>query len=209
MRPLSSERAAAPAMPVLLTSAGEPERRLALLGDPDFAPLEAYRREIAARFGPTPHVDPLDGGTEARILLLLETPGPRGTDPRFVSRDNATGTAHNLRRFLTEACIARRETVLWNAVPWIIHTKGARNRPPRRDEIAAGLSILPGFLGRLPRLRTVVLAGRVATLAEPILREARPELAILAMPHPSPTFVNTSPSVALRIATVLAEAAAR
>ncbi len=190
----------------VLATSEDCQRRAAWLGSQAFAPLDAYGRGIAARFGPTPHVDPLDGGTGAGLLLLLETPGPRGPAPRFVSRDNPTGTARNLRRFLGAAGIARRQTVLWNAVPWIIHAEGARNRAPRRAEIETGLSLLAGFVALLPRLRVVVTAGRVAALATPVLRQARPDLALFAMPHPSPTYVNTSPDVAVRIAATLNEA---
>ena len=189
-----------------LARAEERERRAALLDRPAFAPLEAYRRDIAARLGPTPHVDPLDGGADARLLLLLETPGPRGAPPRFISRDNATGTARNLRRFLGAAGIERRQTLLWNAVPWTIHAEGAVNRAPRRAEIEMGLSLLPGFLALLPQLRVVVTAGRVAALATPTLHAARPDLALFAMPHPSPTYVNTSPTVSARIAAALDQA---
>lgn len=189
----------------LVTAEGR-ARRLALLAGIEFERLEAYRHDIDARHGPTPHVDPLDGGTTARILLLLETPGPSGSAPRFVSRDNPTGTARNLTRFLAAAGIDRRQTLLWNAVPWIIHAEGARNRAPRPAEITAGLALLPGLLNLLPNLRAVVLAGRVAQRADTKLREIRPALSRIAMPHPSPTYVNTSPAVRVRIADALTEA---
>ena len=182
--------------------------RLALLAGTEFEQLEAYRHEITARHVATPHVDPLDGGVAARILLLLETPGPTGSTPRFVSRDNPTGTARNLTRFLAAAGIERRHTLLWNAVPWIIHAEGARNRAPRPAEIAAGLALLPGLLDLLPNLRAIVLAGRVAQRADAMLRETRPTLIHIPMPHPSPIYVNTSPAIRLRIAAALAEAAA-
>ena len=177
--------------------------RLALLAAQSFAPLEDYRRMIAARYGNTPHVDPLDGGTEARVLLLLETPGPRGPMPRFVSCDNPTGTARNLTRFLAQAGIERRRIVRWTAVPWIIHPEGARNRAPCSAEITEGLALLPGLLDRLPHLRGVILAGRVAQRAEPYLAQARSTLARVCMPHPSPTYVNTAPTVAKRIGDAL------
>lgn len=191
----------------LLSTTEERALRTALLAGPAFAPLDAYGRDIAAQFGPTPHIDPLDGGTEAQLLLLLETPGPQGSAPRFVSRDNPTGTSRNLRRFLRAASIERRQTVFWSTVPWIIHADGARNRPPRRAEKETGLSLLLGFVALLPRLRVVVMAGRTAALAMSVLRKVRPDLALLAMPHPSPTYVNTSPTVATLIAQILAEAA--
>jgi len=180
--------------------------RLALLAAAEYEPLEAYRHAIAARHGPTPHVDPIDGGTAARVLLLLETPGPSGAAPRFVSRDNPTGTARNLTRFLAAAGIERRETLIWNAVPWVIHAAGVRNRAPRAAETASGLALLPGLLDLLPKLSVVIMAGRIAQRADTMLREIRPMLARITMPHPSPTYVNTSPSIGGRIAAALAEA---
>ena len=175
---------------------------------PHMHPLNRYVAALRARHGAVPDVDPFDGGTAARLLLLLETPGPGAAPLRFVSRDNPTGTAANIRRFGGEAGLARRDTVIWNAVPQVIHRAGARNRAPRRGEIAAGLEDLPGFLALLPRLRVAVLAGRVAARAGPVLAAVRPGLPVLAMPHPSPTFVCTSPAVPARIRAVLAEAAA-
>lgn len=182
-------------------------QRATLLDQPAFRALEASRREIEARFGPTPHADPLDGGAAASLLLLLETPGPSQEQPRFVSRDNPTGTARNLRRFTTEAGLARADTLIWNVVPWHIHAPGARNRAPRRAEIAAGLALLPGFLALLPRLRVIVMAGRVAGLARPLLEAGHPHRVVLAMPHPSPTYVCTSPEIGRRIAETLRRAA--
>ncbi len=171
-------------------------------------PLERYRAELEARHGPTPHCDPLDGGADAECLLLLETPGPRGDTVRFVSRDNATGTARNITRFCAAAGLDRRRMVIWNAVPWTIHAPGARNRAPRRAEIAMGLAELPGFLALLPALRVVVLSGRVAAEAAPVIEAARPDLPVLTMAHPSPTYVVTAPDIAGRLVATLAEAAA-
>jgi uracil-DNA glycosylase len=170
--------------------------------------IERQRTAIASRYGSTPHADPVDGGARAELLVLLETPGPRGVEPRFVSCDNPTGTARNLRRFVARAGIDRRRLILWNAVPWLIHAPGARNRAPNRGEIAAGLAELPAFLDVLPNLAAVVLAGRVASKAAPVISAYRPTLRIFTMPHPSPTYVCTAPTVAARIAATLAAAAA-
>lgn len=181
--------------------------RAAARGLPHVAPLDAFVEALRARHGAVPDVDPADGGTSARLLLLLETPGP-GTEPlRFVSRDNPTGTAANLRRFLDGAGIARADTVIWNAVPQVIHAAGARNRPPRGGEVAAGLAELPGFLALLPGLAVAVLAGRTAARARPAIEALRPGLPVLEMPHPSPTIVCTSPAIAARIVEALARAA--
>jgi len=170
--------------------------------------LEAWRESLTAGGRRVPRFDPLDGGADARLLILLESFGPRGPEPFTVSRDNPTGTSRNLSRFLAEAGIARAETILWNAVPWIIHAPGATNRAPRRAEIAEGIAMLPPFLALLPRLMVAVLAGRVAAEARGTVSAARPDVAVLAMPHPSPTYVCTSPTVPARIVATLAEAAA-
>lgn len=183
--------------------------REAALDDRRMAPLNAMVEALRARHGDVPWADPLDGGAAARLLLLLETPGPGRAGPRFVSRDNPTGTAANLRRFLADADWPREATLIWNAVPWVIHAPGARNRAPRAGEIADGLAELPGLLDMLPDLCAVVLAGRVAARAAPVLAHNAPHLPVWTMPHPSPTIVCTSPAISLRIAGALAAARRR
>lgn len=198
-----------PAAPKSLRSPLALEHRRALVAEaPQLRPLTGYLEGLRAAHGSVPDPDPLDGGAGARLLLMLEAPGPHITCTSLVSRDNPTGTAANLFRFLAEAGIPRRDTLIWNAVPWVIHQPGALNRTPTGDEIAAGLAALPGLLACLPRLALVVLAGRVAGRAAPVLADHRPNLPVLAMPHPSPTFVCTSPDVAARIRATLREAAA-
>lgn len=155
-----------------------------------------------------PLFDPRDGGAAARLLVLLETPGPGGAEERAVSRDNPTGTARNLSRFLSNAGIARGDTILWNAVPWIVHEPGARNRALRRGEIKEGLAALPAFLALLPQLRVVVLSGRVAREAASIVAAHRPAPMLLTMPHPSPTIVCTSPAIPAAIRATLTQARA-
>ncbi|BDL40048.1 Uracil-DNA glycosylase superfamily [Methylorubrum extorquens DSM 13060] len=176
---------------------------------PHVRPLRAFARMIAAERGAAvPDPDPLDGGVEARLLLLLETPGPSIGRTGFVSRDNPTGTAANLFRFLAEAGIARRDTLIWNAVPWVIHAPGALNRAPLRSEASAAAPYFAPLLALLPRLAVVVPAGRFAREASAPLAALRPELPVVAIPHPSPTYVCTAPAVRERILAGLAEAAA-
>jgi uracil-DNA glycosylase len=174
--------------------------RLALRDGAHVAPLRALADRIAREQGAqVPDPDPLDGGVGARLLILLETPGPSIGRTGFVSRDNDTGTAANLGRFLDEAGVARADTLIWNAVPFVIHAPGARNRAPRAGEIRAGAGYLDPLLALLPRLRAVVLSGRVAGLLAPQVAHLRPELALERVPHPSPTYVCTSPTVPARI----------
>ncbi|GJE41645.1 uracil-DNA glycosylase [Methylobacterium soli] len=197
-----------PAAPKSLADPAALAARRALVGAPHLAPVRALARIIAAeRDAPVPDPDPLDGGAEARMLLLLETPGPAIFKTGFVSRDNATGTAANLFRFLAEAGIARRDTLIWNTIPWVIHPEGALNRAPRRAEMTAAIPYLAPLLACLPRLAVVALSGRFAAGLGPALADLRPGLPVVALPHPSPTYVCTSPEVATRIRAGLAEAA--
>ena len=202
--------AAEPAAPKSLADPAILAARRAGIEAPHLAPLRALARRIAAERGaPVPDPDPLDGGVAARLLLLLETPGPAVLRTGLVSRDSATGTAANLFRFLREAGLARRDTLIWNAIPWVIHAEGALNRAPRRGELRAAEPYVAPLLALLPRLAVVVLAGRVAreTAAAP-LAELRPSLPVIAVPHPSPTYVCTAPAVPARIRAGLREAAA-
>ncbi|MCJ2106184.1 uracil-DNA glycosylase [Methylobacterium sp. E-041] len=171
------------------------------------APLRAMAARIAREFdAAVPDPDPLDGGIQARLLLLLETPGPAIVRTGFVSRDNPTGTAANLFRFLAEAGIARADTLIWNAIPFVIHAEGALNRAPRRSEIRAAAPCLAPLLALLPDLAVVVLSGRVAGMARESIAALRPGLPVVAIPHPSPTYVCTAPDVAARIRAGLGEA---
>ncbi|MDP1025917.1 uracil-DNA glycosylase family protein [Sphingomonas sp. KR1UV-12] len=180
--------------------------RAARLREGHVVALEWLRVPLLAAGRRVPHFDPADGGDRARLLVLLETPGAGMAALSFVSRDNPTGTARNLGRFLDAAGITRAEMVLWNSVPWIVHAPGARNRPLRRGEIAEGLALLPDLLRLLPALRVVLLAGRVAREAAPVVARERPDATILTMPHPSPTYVCTSPAVPQRIGAAMAQA---
>jgi uracil-DNA glycosylase len=182
--------------------------RRAALTAPHMMPLAHFADLLRDRTGrAVPDADSADGGTAARLLLLLETPGPSMPVTGFVSSDNPTPTGANLRRFLGAAGIARADLLIWNAVPFLIHAPGARNRAPRAAEHAAGLALLPPLLELLPRLAVAVLAGRFAGRATPALQAARPGMPVLAMPHPSPVYTCTNPELPRRIIAVLAEAA--
>jgi uracil-DNA glycosylase len=201
-----------PAEPQVPKSLADPDAlaaRRAMMGAPHIAPIRALGDRISAeRRAPVPTPDPLDGGVGARMLLLLETPGPAVLRTGFVTRDSANGTAANLFRFLASAGIARADTLIWNAVPWLIHEAGALNRAPRRAEVAAAGPYLAPLLDLLPRLAVAVLAGRFAGEAAPALAAHRPGLPVIRVPHPSPTYVCTTPDVPARIRRGLAEAAA-
>lgn len=194
----------------LLAGPAAVEARRARLSAPHMRPLAAFAASLREATGrAVPDADPADGGVEARCLLLLETPGPSILRTGFVSCDNPTPTGANLRRFLRDAGLPRGALLVWNAVPFVIHAPGAKNRAPRAPEVREGLALLPGLLALLPELCVCVLAGRAAAAAAPVLRAERPGLPLVEMPHPSPTFVCTSPEVPRRIVEALRTAAAR
>jgi uracil-DNA glycosylase len=184
------------------------EQRKALLGQPHMEPLNNFVRAISDQRGFVPYPDPLDGGIDARLLLLLETPGPQIFRTAFVSRDNPTGTAANLFRSLSEAGIPRQTTLIWNTVPWVLQVRGAPNRSPRVSEIREGLIYLPPLLALLPHLRAVVLSGRVARMARHTIEVTCPGLPTIEIPHPSPANVCTNPAIPVRIRDGLRQAGA-
>ena len=147
------------------------------------SPLAAYVETLRAQNrGQVPDFDPLDGGVDARLLLLLEKPGPRapGAGAGFVSRDNPTPTAATIRAGMATAGVPREGTILWNVVPWWNGTMRIYAAEKR-----AGAAELQGLLALLPRLRSVVLAGSVArAIALPVLADR--DLKVFKCVHPSP-----------------------
>ena len=174
-------------------------RRRAMLTLPHAAPLAAYAAGLRAagpgvpapgRLAPdfkvpdfkvanfkVPDFDPLDGGTGARVLFVLEKPGPGIVPGGFVSRDNDTPTAQAIHGFMRQAGLPRAETVLWNLVPWWNGTTAIT-----AAERLAGAAALRGLLPLLPGLDTAVLVGRTAGAARPMLDGLR----VLSSAHPSP-----------------------
>jgi len=90
--------------PYALTDAGERVARTARIREPHVAPLSELVDRMRKERGPDCHIpyfDPCDGGIHARILILMEAPGPKAIGPNtggsgFVSRNNADPTASNL-----------------------------------------------------------------------------------------------------------------
>jgi hypothetical protein len=161
--------------------------RRMVLDEPHIAPLTAYVESLRAKLPAWEFqdFDPADGGIEADMLFLLEKPGPMtsSTGKRqgsgFISRNNDDPTAEALFRFMEEANIDRKRTVLWNVVPgWNGTTKVSS------VECRDGLLELKNLVALLPRLETVVLVGRKAGRAEEFMRSLR--LKVFTSAHPSP-----------------------
>ncbi len=161
-------------------------RRRSMLDMPHVAPLTAFAAELRAnRAGDVPDFDPLDGGTGARLLFLLEKPGPATSaqglrlGSGFISRDNDNPTAAAIHSFMRMAGLPRKATVLWNVIPWWNGTIAVKG-----PELKAGISRLPDLVSRLPNLQGVVLVGRHAASARQALTGTG--LLLSTSDHPSP-----------------------
>lgn len=94
------------------------------------------------------------------MLFLFEKPRSMA-DPEggsgFISRNNDDTQAEATFRFMEQAGINRRDTVLWNVIPgW--------NKTIRiaKGELEKGRLALSALFTLLPHLRVVVLVGRKA-----------------------------------------------
>ncbi|WP_458071113.1 uracil-DNA glycosylase [Rhodanobacter sp. BL-MT-08] len=193
----------------LLGESGQRATRLQQINESHIAPLTAFVETLRMEAGPDasiPYFDPWDGGVEAKILFLLEAPGPKAVGSGFISRNNPEETAKNFFELSTEAQIPRKETVIWNSVPWYIGT-GTKIRAATPSDLEAGLRPLPRLLELLPKLQAVVFVGKKAERARAQVEKLRPELRLLTCPHPSPLFVNNAPGNKERILLGLREVA--
>lgn len=166
--------------------------------------VEELRRDWPGRA--IPGFDPKDGASGAKILFLLEAPGPRALVSNLISRDNNDKTAANFNALLAEAEIERTETALWNVVPWYIgNADRTKIRPARVSDLREADAQLVKLLHLLPALRAVVLVGRKArhkSVRLLIEREA-PDVEVFECFHPSPLVLNGRPQNRQKILEVL------
>jgi len=177
-----------------LTDPAECLRRKAMLGDERVRPLQEWldwvRSIKVARFR-FPNFDPLDGGTEAQLLLLYRHPSGVCFDTGFVSINNPDPTARFVHGFLAAAGIPRRTIACWNVVHWQPDT-GDRERDelwePTKDDLADALDYTHELIRDLKRLRAAMLFGSFAHLAEEPLRSWG--VRVIKSPMPSPRPMN-------------------
>ncbi len=178
--------------PYALASEKERESRLGRLSDPHVAPLTEFVLSLRQAQGAQqhiPHFDPCDGGIRARMLFLLESPGPKAVATGFISRNNPDPTARNMCELLARAGVARADTILWNVVPWYIGN-GTKLAGVTSADLANGAQYLRELLKQLPRLQGVVLVGRDAQAAKPLIPAT---LRIFETFHPSNRVRNRWP----------------
>lgn len=158
-----------------------------------------------------PGFDPADGASTARVLFLLEAPGPRAVESGKISRNNPDQTATNFNLLLQEANISPKDIVLWNAVPWYIgNAELTKIRPARVADLREADKHLVELLELLHQLSAVVLVGRKArhkSVRALIEREA-PRVRVFECFHPSPLVLNGRPHRRQSILDVLKEVSA-
>jgi uracil-DNA glycosylase len=158
------------------------------LDDPHVRPLMDVVRDLRDRGLVVPNVDPNDGGVDARILVLLETPGPRAVVSGFVSRDNPDPSAKNIGKVLDAAAFARSDVLLWNVVPYCMSTQ-TQNRNATAAHIREAIPAGQAFIDCLPKLVAVVFCGRSAQRAQKSLRLPAGVLALCTF-HPGAKAFN-------------------
>jgi hypothetical protein len=149
------------------------------------AKLAAYAAELRSDGREVPDFDPLDGGVHARVLFLLEKPGPMTAESGirigsgFISRDNDDPTADAIFNFMRQAAIPRDVTAIWNVIPWWNGT-----RKVTAGELREGASCVKTLITLFPALSAIVMVGEKAARARGYLENTK--LAIITSSHPSP-----------------------
>ncbi|WP_241665767.1 GreA/GreB family elongation factor [Prescottella subtropica] len=139
-----------------------------------------------------PYVAPTYGGIDARLLTLMQDPGPK-TDlanadgSGMICLENVDLSAARQKFFLDEAGIRISEIVSWNAYPW----PKPHPQTGRSDREAA--EALRGFLMLIPGLEVVILNGAVAKRVWRVLEEIDP--ACVAGISSYPTFHTSERAV--------------
>jgi hypothetical protein len=185
----------------------EQRRRRERLRESHIAPLTDYVEHLRKTLGcnqEIPYFDPCDGGINAKLLFLLEAPGPKAISSGFISRDNPDPTARSMTRIFSECGIPRQETISWNIVPWYVGSEG-RIRPVNPKEIDAGIQALKSLQPLLLNLRVVVLMGRKAQSAQSAVENIF-QTKLLTCPHPSPRVLRVWPAKREEIKSVFLQA---
>ncbi|HEY0072637.1 MAG TPA: uracil-DNA glycosylase [Abditibacteriaceae bacterium] len=161
-------------------------RRQEMLDEPHVKPLADFVKKVRLERGEEyniPDFDPLDGGIEAKVLFLFESPGGGVAVSEFVSRENPDRVARMFRSLCDEAGIARKDTILWNSVPWWVES-GVRS-----DDVAVALPYLRRLMSLLPNLEAIVLMGTTAASLQQLLRQET-NTRVFATWMPSPRVFN-------------------
>jgi uracil-DNA glycosylase len=139
------------------------ERRRAMLGLTHMIELTRFAAKLRER-RPVPDFDPCDGGVNARVLFLLDTPGPEAVKSEFVSSNNPDPTAENMGAAWKEAGLERCRVLLWNVVPHYV------SKNTTETQVREAVPDTQALIDQLPDLKVVVFCGSKALMAKKHLR---------------------------------------
>lgn len=186
MRPEHDVRG--PSAPKSLAGMGAREARHSRVFEPHVAPLNRLVEEINTQGRQTPWVDPSGGGIEARILFLLESPGPKSSSAHgsgIISMDNADPSAARMWRLTRETGLTPEECLSWNAVPWYV-SETAKNENATPKDFREAEVYLARFVALSAGLKVVVLMGAFAERCwvRYLRRHDSVVLPVVVAPHP-------------------------
>lgn len=151
--------------------------QLAGVREPHVAPFADLVDELAQGRGDVPYVAPIYGGTHARVLSLLASPGPASGGPRgsgLLSVQNDGPAAERMALLLDGAGIPVAELLTWNAYPWHLPDGESALTAARLE---AGVEPLRRALALAPRITVAVLHGRKAQDSWRRLSRRHPDVA--------------------------------
>ena len=168
------------------------------------------QQDVARRI---PWFDPDGGDTNARVLVLMEAPGPgtvRDGDSGFCSEDNDDATAATLHELRHRSGLPRGAYVRWNIVPWAVYAPDGHWRAPTDQDLVQAAPALGELLAALPELRLVICMGAKALtgfMRHITLTDNLTPPVILGVPHPSQRNTRSRAEALTRIENALRVAA--
>lgn len=133
--------------------------------------INSMRRDQRTRS--VPNIDPDDGGAFAKILVLLESPGPRAVNSNFVSCCNDDPSARNMKFVLRRVGLRRKDVIIWNVVPWCVSSV-TKNSRVSHQQVRDAARQTQEFLETIKGLRAVIFAGKFAQYASGYVRPRVP-----------------------------------
>ncbi|WP_317451405.1 hypothetical protein [Gordonia jinghuaiqii] len=121
-----------------------------------------------------PYVAPTYGGERARLLILMQDPGPKtrltnAGGSGMICLENIDLSAARQKYFLNEAGIDVSEIVAWSAYPW------PKPHPQTTASDRDAAEALRSFLSLTPHVEAVILNGNVAKRIWRVLKESSPD----------------------------------
>jgi uracil-DNA glycosylase len=161
--------------------------------------LDAFVEDLRAkRRDPrdVPGFDPTNGNINAKVLLVLEAPGPGAVSGKLVSIENEDPTARNLKKLLIKADLKPEDLMIWNVVPWYCgNDEKTKIVPPSPKDLTEGIELLCKLVELLPNLKAILLVGGAARRAH-VKLSATTEARILSCHHMSQRVFNLNRAAA-------------